>query len=564
MPDQQYPPATHKDQDPGDQDLDDLKGDLVAYFEGEHAKLITKCGEMLAKVEQEKFTALQELKILTDKSEKEKTERDVALKQLEKEVYALRGDRDRYKELDAQTTKHLLDTVNPVLRWVRLRGPREHGFLPLPEHDTTEWSAHTTISSPTSECPPFHYIQHRMGMCFHSKNVTGSEKYKEWPSDRIFLESETTSVLWDQAFHLVRSAMNESRNALFVAYGQTGTGKSSTMISDIKGSTSQDTSPFLLRALDFIYDRQNGDFNVEIMVLQQYKSIITDLSVDSPPHKEELALVELTRSHIDLTIEGRLKYKLQKTNRTPIKFHSHDTVAAARKHIDNSLQRRKRDTTPQNECSSRSHTFVFLRIKDRSDGRHRGLITLVDLAGQENQPIRSGDAGRKSKEDEDAAIHKSITQSLAKFKGFIKCFAAAESRGPGSEPPSKLHLSKFNHPLTDLLRLVVEVTPGQPLPSMVIIAHVSTVKQDAAESKKTLEWLDNCKSDSSEGKKKMQSASKDEEKQWEQLLLEANQKALRWEEFARNEVEEERCDEFAKSLDEMGGVEAEGTKQSGL
>ncbi|KAH7062796.1 P-loop containing nucleoside triphosphate hydrolase protein, partial [Paraphoma chrysanthemicola] len=282
--------------------------------------------------------------------------------------------------------------------------------------------------------------------------------------------------------------MNESRNALLVAYGQTGTGKSSTMITDVKGSTSPETSPFLFRALDFIYDPQNGDFNVEVMVLQQYKSSITDLSVNPPGVKDQLALVELTRSHTDLTIESRLRYKLQQKKHMPIKFHSHDTL----------LGRRKRDKTHQNECSSRSHTFVFLRIKHSKTGSHRGLVTLVDLAGQENRPIPSDDPGLKSKETEDKAIHNSITQSLAKFKGFIKCFAATESRGPGSEPPSKLDLHKFDHPLTDLLRLVVEVTPGRPLPSIVIIAHVSTVKRDTEESKKALEWLDNCKSGSSE------------------------------------------------------------------
>ena len=556
------------------QDLQDLKDALVAHFTKEHQRVVDIAGQIFRSYEQEKEEALRELRKEQDKAIEEalahleaehakrirqqqnkaetealaerqryNQEKDEALAGLQRQIKALEIERDEYKEFDAQMTKRLLDAVNPVLCWVRLRGPRKDGSLPPRHNDTTVWM--NTDGEPKNNVGKEHYKFYHTEHQTHMMSVASKTKKKEqWPFDRIFLESDPTSVLWQHLSHFIRSAVNDKRNAIIVAYGQTGSGKSTTMFNDFPPPNSDPvTRPLLGRTLDFIYHTGIGGLGVKVMAFEQYNESLYDLSQKPSAKDFGSAKISMTSSSTSETKFVTTVDGVQKEVYSPW-FKSAD---AAEKYINKTLRKRYIASTAQNDHSSRSHTMISLLITDEHDHNCRGRVNLVDLAGKEGYPEPKSAPGNihdDHDETERKKTHNSIMKSLLRFQQFIQYIASARMQNP-SPTSGKLNLRKYRTPLEGMLKFALcprFKSYGGPLAaSIVIIGHVSTERINSAQSKGALEWLHGCRWHGGKGENA-------KEKPENELLTEAQSKAQQWEDFAREKIDYEVCQAFAGTL----------------
>eukprot|EP00501_MAST-03F_sp_TOSAG23-6_P000405 GSMAST32.ASY1.ANO1.417.1 assembled CDS len=217
----------------------------------------------------------------------------------------------------------------------------------------------------------------------HAEKERGAKMYlklkfndadKPFTFDRVFGPQDSQKVVFEDTRLLIQSAVDGFNVCLF-CYGQTGAGKSYTMI-ELKGITP--------RAVDEIWAiqaRSHGKYevSVELSMLELYEDNLFDLL------RPDDAKAEI------------LKIKIDKKNNVEIMGGIREPVETGEKLMErwaHAMGRRHIRATKMNSVSSRSHL------------RTVGKLTLVDLAGSERTE-RTGTTGEGAKEA--LAINKSLS-----------------------------------------------------------------------------------------------------------------------------------------------------------
>ncbi|KAH7062791.1 hypothetical protein BKA63DRAFT_573083 [Paraphoma chrysanthemicola] len=461
-------------------------------------------------------------------AQRKNEEKRIALVELKRQtrwkVEALEADNAMYRELEAQTTKRLLDAVHPVLCWVRLHGDDQNNAAEnTPEENTVDISKWDPKRVGDSR-HIFYHGQHRTRICLPPEE-------KQWPFDRIFLESDRTEDLWNHVSPMIHSAMYEDRNAMIVTCG--------------KSSTAQTTSHFLLRSTlnlilndksrprlsrsTFDHDTENRQrFEVSVQVFQELDGDIDNIhSWPGECHLTRVDRIETNYYHLG-PVPPKTEIIYQTRDESNYGFDRE--LADVEKYIRNVLRQKNK----------RANIFICVHIKEIEHQQRRGIVTFVQLAGKDDRSALQA-AQSLEKRDQDSPI----PESLIQLQGYLRSLAYTETRAAEAVTANRRLADEFDSPLTRLVRWATEIRRPQPLPSIVVIGHVSTVPEKAAESKAMLEWLHGCHWHTYWLKRK---ADQWPEAARTKLHDDLQRKALQWEDFARRNIEYEICENFAKGF----------------
>ncbi|KNC51278.1 uncharacterized protein AMSG_07282 [Thecamonas trahens ATCC 50062] len=206
--------------------------------------------------------------------------------------------------------------------------------------------------------------------------------------DSVYDDKVPQEALFEAEGHSVVDAVWSGFHACVFAYGQTGAGKSHTMMGSLASASGHGLIPRIAAALAELKASDDPEASIEFSFLEIYNESIRDLLADSAG-RHELRLRE--SPHTGVYVEGltRLAMANQGALMRALEVGSASRMVAA---------------TAMNAGSSRSHAVIELRVA-RSDGR-AARLHLVDLAGSERQ-VATHAAGVRLKEA--CAINKSLS-----------------------------------------------------------------------------------------------------------------------------------------------------------
>ncbi|CAE7035374.1 Khc [Symbiodinium natans] len=257
-------------------------------------------------------------------------------------------------------------------------------------------------------------------------------------------------------------------NAAIMAYGQTSTGKTHTMVGD------RNRPGLCLKAAGHLFSEaalSGSQIEVQASFLQLYLNHITDLLVPDG-HERSLKLREVVGEEgTDTKVEGLSERLVQ----------SMDDVAAV---LEEGNRRRQQACTALNASSSRSHAVLILNVTlwtgrcERSEEEEEGgeaeatqaKLYLVDLAGSERVKDSCATGDRFTE-----AVH--INKSLFALQGVVAALA-----------DGKPHIPFRNDPLTQLLRPALGGNCCTTL-----VATVSPAQKHSRESEGTLNFASSCR-----------------------------------------------------------------------
>ncbi|XP_052859833.1 kinesin-like protein Klp61F [Anopheles cruzii] len=259
-------------------------------------------------------------------------------------------------------------------------------------------------------------------------------------------------------------------NCTVFAYGQTGTGKTFTMVGEeepeLSAAWEDDTSTGVIpRAVNHLFDElrmTNLEFSMRISYLELYNEELCDL----------LSTDDSVKIRIFDDVQKKGSVIVQGLEEIPV--HSKDDVY---KLLAKGQERRKTASTLMNAQSSRSHTIfsIIVHIKENNiDGEEMlkiGKLNLVDLAGSENISKAGNEKGIRTRETVN------INQSLLTLGRVITALVEKTPHIPYRE--------------SKLTRLLQESLGGRTKTS--IIATISPGHKDFEETLSTLEYAHRAK-----------------------------------------------------------------------
>lgn len=290
---------------------------------------------------------------------------------------------------------------------------------------------------------------------------------KNFSYDAVYGADSTQRQVYDEtAFPLVESVIQGYNGTIF-AYGQTGCGKSHTMMGEGKDELRGIIPTAFEHIYGYIDDSKNGNkkFLVRCSYLEIYNEDVRDLLSSDIERKLELK-----------ENEKKVVY-VKDLNIVTVK-----NVADIEQLMVKGMSMRKTGATAMNEQSSRSHSIFTIYIEtseDVPDGkggtaqRYRsGKLNLVDLAGSERQTKTKAE-GQRLKE---AA---KINLSLSALGNVISALVAGE----------KNHIPYRDSKLT---RLLQDSLGGNT--KTVMIAALSPADYNYDETLSTLRYASRAKS----------------------------------------------------------------------
>jgi kinesin family protein 6/9 len=212
--------------------------------------------------------------------------------------------------------------------------------------------------------------------------------------DYVLKDASQEAVFEACGAEAVRGAMG-GYNGCVMAYGQTGAGKTFTMM----GGSDYRTRGIIPRALRLVFDevqlQADRQFTVQVSYIEIYNDRITDLL--DPESKEDFAILEDARGNI--TVRGA-------QCRTCVQ----EAEALACLFLGN--QNRSTSEHTLNGASSRSHAIftIFVTSRSRVESESAALVGklhLVDLAGSERLSKTATSDGKGVREAQH--INKSLT-----------------------------------------------------------------------------------------------------------------------------------------------------------
>ncbi|XP_050333178.1 kinesin-like protein Klp61F [Bactrocera neohumeralis] len=303
-----------------------------------------------------------------------------------------------------------------------------------------------------------------------ARHTIESKLTKKFTFDRVFgTDSRQADVYSTVVAPLIEEVLS-GYNCTVFAYGQTGTGKTHTMVgtecAELKSSWEDDSDIGIIpRALSHLFDELRMlemEFSMRISYLELYNEELCDLLSSDDSVK--------IRIFDDSTKKGSVI--IQGLEEIPV--HSKDDVY---KLLEKGKERRKTATTLMNAQSSRSHTVFSILVHIRENGIDGeemlkiGKLNLVDLAGSENVSKAGNEKGIRARETVN------INQSLLTLGRVITALVERTPHIPYRE--------------SKLTRLLQESLGGRTKTS--IIATISPGHKDIEETLSTLEYAHRAK-----------------------------------------------------------------------
>ena len=278
--------------------------------------------------------------------------------------------------------------------------------------------------------------------------ILGSRTFD--PDATLNTESNQNDV-YDQCAPIVESVKNGSNGTILV-YGQTGTGKTYTMLGDPKQGTQGVAYRSIDALLAYVTDKvmTGGRCALSLSMLEIYNERITDM---------------LSADQSEVVLFGGFPHSASKI---PLA-----SMSAAMSSIGKGLSYRHVSPTAMNERSSRSHVILILHLEEQPEGMEQADISrlfLVDLAGSES--LKKSQASGKAVGEAGA-----INKSLLALKSVV--LALSSSGGDGV----RAHIPYRDSRLTEMLQDSI----GGSARTM-FIACISPVGRDVEETKSTLDY----------------------------------------------------------------------------
>ncbi|XP_059614919.1 kinesin-like protein Klp61F [Phlebotomus argentipes] len=302
----------------------------------------------------------------------------------------------------------------------------------------------------------------------HVRQGPEAKSTKKFTFDRVFgIDSEQNTVYRSVVAPYIGEVLS-GYNCTVFAYGQTGTGKTYTMVggqSPALRMSWEDNNPLgiIPRAVVHLFDElrmMDVEYTMRVSYLELYNEELCDL----------LGTEDKLRIYDDSTRKGCVI--VQGLKEIPV--HSKDDVY---KLLAKGQERRKTASTLMNAQSSRSHTVfsIVVHIKENGLGREdmlkTGRLNLVDLAGSENATKAGNEKGIRTRE----AVN--INQSLLTLGRVITALVERQPHVPYRE--------------SKLTRLLQESLGGRTKTS--IIATISPGHKDLEETLNTLDYAHRAK-----------------------------------------------------------------------
>ncbi|XP_074560216.1 kinesin-like protein KIN-14I [Curcuma longa] len=245
------------------------------------------------------------------------------------------------------------------------------------------------------------------------------EKSKQHIYDRVFDESASQDVVFEDTKYLVQSAV-DGYNVCIFAYGQTGSGKTYTIYGSESnpGLTPRATAE-LFRVIK--RDSSKYSFALKAYMVELYQDTLVDL------------LLPKNARRLKLEIKKDSKGLVSIENATILQISNFDELKAI---ISRGSDKRHTAGTQMNDESSRSHLILSIIIEStnlQTQSLARGKLSFVDLAGSERVK-KSGSSGNQLKEAQ------SINKSLSALADVIAALCSDAQ-----------HIPYRNHKLTMLM-----------------------------------------------------------------------------------------------------------------
>jgi hypothetical protein len=181
---------------------------------------------------------------------------------------------------------------------------------------------------------------------------------RKFKFSHVFKESDDQDIVFEKTAVPIVENVISGYNGCIMAYGQTGTGKTHTILGKRDG--------LLPRSLEYIFERNKPDeenFIVDISCLQIYMESLTDLF---DYKKKAIQIREKNGSFFV-------------TNSVWVRINNYQEALQV---LDEAENRRKSCSTNMNQYSSRSHALFIIKVTNIRNMTSSNLY-LVDLAGSE-------------------------------------------------------------------------------------------------------------------------------------------------------------------------------------
>jgi hypothetical protein len=306
---------------------------------------------------------------------------------------------------------------------------------------------------------------------------------KNYDFDQVFggMEGNSQADVFRDTKHLMMSVI-DGYNVCIFAYGQTGAGKSYTMIgaADIGNCMTDDgefdeqagITPRAISELFRLLNERHAQitYALEVQMFQLYRDGLDDLLINKGKKK---------KGEDDDDYGAKLKITLAEHSPTGLVQVEGATTLTAEtpgevmKIFAKGSQRRTTASTQMNAESSRSHLICCIIVKltnRRTGGQSVGKLTLVDLAGSERVD-KSGAAGEVLKEAQ------SINKSLSAIGDVISSLTQGAA-----------HIPYRNHTLTMLMSDSI----GGNAKTLMFV-NTSPADYNSPESNSSLQFASRCK-----------------------------------------------------------------------
>lgn len=208
--------------------------------------------------------------------------------------------------------------------------------------------------------------------------VNDNQRQKTFTVDQVYGPESDQNMIYDGVVAPVLQHVMDGINCTIFAYGQTGTGKTYTMVGDVEGQSDvgglSHEAGIIPRVLHSLFRRleiEGLDYSVKCTFLELYNEDIRDLNDNSEKQKTVKLFVEREGVKVDGLDEVYLNSSTQGLNV-----------------LREGLKRRHVAATQMNDHSSRSHMVFTLMLSIMATGSvevaRTAKINLVDLAGSES------------------------------------------------------------------------------------------------------------------------------------------------------------------------------------
>jgi kinesin family protein 5 len=206
---------------------------------------------------------------------------------------------------------------------------------------------------------------------------------RSWSFGKVFGESTTQQAIYDDCgFHLATDFVN-GRSGALIAYGQTGSGKTTTMF-----GSPQQADGLVPRIADEI-----------LAALDTRRKVGVEVTLGT-------SYVEVFGNDVTNLLGGAIGKNRGQSQRMAHKYvldgKCEETVLN-REDFSSLLTRgeekKRKASTEMNERSTRAHSLVLLRLRQRAPGQGRvveSFLTLVDLGGSERLKKSKANEGIKA------------------------------------------------------------------------------------------------------------------------------------------------------------------------